>query len=46
MEENQLQMVFELYMNELLHELINEISGNSPFNFRSRKSKQDVNKED
>ena len=33
MEENQLQTVFELYINELLHELINEIRGNSPFNF-------------
>ena len=32
-EENQLQTVFELYINELLHELINEIRGNSPFNF-------------
>ena len=33
MEENQLQTVFELYINELLHELINEFRGNSPFNF-------------
>ena len=33
MEENQLQTVLELYINELLHELINEIRGNSPFNF-------------
>ena len=33
MEENQLQTVFELYINELLHELINEIRENSAFNF-------------
>ena len=33
MEENQLKTVFELYMNEFFHELINEIRGNSPFNF-------------
>ena len=33
MEENQLQTVFELYINELLHEMINEIRGNAPFNF-------------
>ena len=33
MEENQLQTVFELYINELLHEVINKIRGNSLINF-------------
>ena len=33
MEENHLQTRFEFYIDELLHELINEIRGNSPFSF-------------